>query len=52
MRMGKKGKNERGSAAIEAVVCLTIFMVAIMTILSFFRTESYTETRWGGELEV
>lgn len=35
MLMGKRKKSERGSAAIEAVVCLTVFMVAIMTILSF-----------------
>lgn len=33
--MSNKKEREKGSAAIEAVVCLTIFMVAIMTILSF-----------------
>lgn len=33
--MKKRDKKERGSAAIEAVVSLTIFIVAIITILSF-----------------
>lgn len=33
--MKEAKERERGSAVIEAVLCLTIFMVAILTILSF-----------------